>query len=130
MLGYLFGSSSEVIHISKDYERKILENIGHGPLKHNTYVLKSKRHDTISNGTPRGIKSSFILICRMYLDLIVAGEPIRKGQFLMAETVIDNLVDEMGWKVVFGTSMVEILKVSADTNSAMFLVNGHEVGDP
>jgi hypothetical protein len=45
-------------------------------------------------------------------------------------TVIDNLVDERGWEVVFGTSMVEIVKVGADVNSALFFVNGDGVGDP
>jgi hypothetical protein len=43
---------------------------------------------------------------------------------------INNLVDERGWKVVFGTSMVEIAKVGADADSAMFFVNKDEVGYP
>jgi hypothetical protein len=47
----------------------------------------------------------------------------------MVGTIIDNLVDERGWEVVFGTSMVEIMKVSADANSSMFLVNRDGVGD-
>jgi hypothetical protein len=47
-------------------------------------------------------------------------------------TIIDNLVDERGWEVVFGTSMIEIMKVGADANSALFLLTGmgletHEV---
>jgi hypothetical protein len=66
----------------------------------------------------------------MDLDLIVAEEPIHKGQCLMDDTVIDNLVDERGWEVVFGTSVVEIAKVCADVNNALFLVNGEGVGDP
>jgi hypothetical protein len=66
----------------------------------------------------------------MDLDLIVAGEPIHEGQCLVVGTVIDNLVDERGWKVVFGTSMVEIVKVGADVNSALFFVNGDGVGNP
>jgi hypothetical protein len=48
----------------------------------------------------------------------------------MVDTIIDNLVDERGWEVVFGTSMVEITKVCADTNSALFFVNRDGVGDP
>jgi hypothetical protein len=48
----------------------------------------------------------------------------------MACTVIDNLVDERCWEVVFGTSMIEIMKVSADVNSALFFVNRDGVGDP
>jgi hypothetical protein len=48
----------------------------------------------------------------------------------MVDTVIDYLVDERGWKVVFGTSMVEIAKVFVDANSSLFLVNKDGVGDP
>jgi hypothetical protein len=47
----------------------------------------------------------------MDLDLIVVGEPIHEGQSLIASKVIDNLVDERGWKFIFGTNMVEITKV-------------------
>ena len=66
----------------------------------------------------------------MDLDLIVAREPIHKGQCFMVGTVIDNLVDERAWKVVFGTSVVEIVKVCANANSALFFFNGDGVGDP
>jgi hypothetical protein len=107
-----------------------MENIGHGPLECSTYILESKRHDAISKGTPSGSKSSFILIYWMNLDLIVAREHIHKGQSLVADTILNNLVDERGWKVVFGTSMVEITKVGVDTNSSLFFVNGDGVGDP
>jgi hypothetical protein len=130
MLSSLFGSIIEVIQISKDDASKIMENIIHGSLKCSTCVIESKRHDTISKGTPRGSKRGFILICWMYLDLIVAEEPIHKGQCLMADTVINNLVDERGWKFVFGTSMVEIMKFCADVNSALFFFNGDGVGYP
>jgi len=46
--------------------------------------------------------------------------------------IIDNLVNERGQKVVFGTSIVEIAKVGADANNALFLLTGkglktHEV---
>jgi hypothetical protein len=78
MLSSLFGSSNEVIQISKDDARNIMENIGHGSLKHSTDVFESKRYDAVRKGTPRGSKSGFILICSMDLDLIVAGEPIHK----------------------------------------------------
>jgi hypothetical protein len=64
------------------------------------------------------------------LNLIVAGEPIHKGKCLVVGTIIDYLVDERGWEVVFGTSMVEVMKVCADMNSSMFFVNGDGVGDP
>jgi hypothetical protein len=48
----------------------------------------------------------------------------------VACTVIDNLVNERHWRIVFRTSMIEILKVGADTNNALFFVNKDGVGDP
>jgi hypothetical protein len=124
MLSSLFGSSSEVVQIRSDDVSKIMENIGHGPLKRSTCVLESQRHDVIRKGTPKGSNRSFILICWVDLNLIVVREPIHKGQCLVVDTMIDNLVDERCWKVVFGTSMVKITKVCADVNSAIFIFNG------
>ena len=48
----------------------------------------------------------------------------------MVNIVIDNLVDERCWEIVFGTSMINIAKVGADANSALFFVNGDRVGNP
>jgi hypothetical protein len=86
----------------------------------------------IRKSTAWGSKSGFILICWMELDFIVAREHIHEGQGLMDDTVIDNLVDERGWEVVFGTSMDEIMKVGVDMNNSLFLLMGtgletHEV---
>jgi hypothetical protein len=48
----------------------------------------------------------------------------------MACAVIDNLIDERRWKVIFGTCMIEIMKFDANTDSALFFVNGYRVGNP
>jgi hypothetical protein len=48
----------------------------------------------------------------------------------MDDTFINNLVDERGWEVVFGTSMVEITKVTVDMNSALFFVDEDRVEKP
>jgi hypothetical protein len=45
----------------------------------------------------------------------------------MAYTVVDNLIDERHWKVVFGTCVIEIVKVCADADSALFFINGYRV---
>jgi hypothetical protein len=58
------------------------------------------------------------------LYLIVARESILEEQGLMANAVIDNLVNERCREVIFGTRMVEIKKVGADTNGALFLLMG------
>jgi hypothetical protein len=57
------------------------------------------------------------------LNLVVARETIHEGQSLVAGTIINNLVDKRHWKIVFGTGVIEIMKVSADTNSALFFVD-------
>jgi hypothetical protein len=59
MLSSFFGSSNEVIQISKDDASKIVEKIGHGSLKCSTFFLESKRHDVIRKGTPRVVKDVF-----------------------------------------------------------------------
>jgi hypothetical protein len=48
----------------------------------------------------------------------------------VACSFIDNLIDERNWKVVFGTRMIEIVKVGANMDSALFFVNGYRVGKP
>jgi hypothetical protein len=48
----------------------------------------------------------------------------------MADTVIDNLIDERRWKVVFGTCIIEITKFGANMDSALFFVDGYRFGNP
>jgi hypothetical protein len=48
----------------------------------------------------------------------------------VVDTIINNLVNKRGWEVVLGTSMVEIVKVDADANNALFFVNRDGVGNP
>jgi hypothetical protein len=48
----------------------------------------------------------------------------------MASEVVDNLIDERCWKVVFGTCVIEVTKVRAYPDSALFFINGYRVGNP
>jgi hypothetical protein len=47
----------------------------------------------------------------------------------MANTVINYLVDERGWEVVFGTTMVEIVKLCENWNNSLFFFNRDRFGD-
>jgi hypothetical protein len=47
----------------------------------------------------------------------------------VACTIVDNLINERRWKVFFGTCMIEIMEFRADTDSALFFVNGYRVGN-
>jgi hypothetical protein len=64
------------------------------------------------------------------LDLIITREIIHEGQILMACAVVGNLIDERRWKVVFGTCVIEIEKVRANVDSALFFVNKYRFGNP
>jgi hypothetical protein len=48
----------------------------------------------------------------------------------VAGAVVDNLINERRWKVVFGTYVIEIVKVGANMDSALFFVDGYRVGNP
>jgi hypothetical protein len=48
----------------------------------------------------------------------------------VAGAVINDLIDEGRWEVVFGTCIVEIVKVCADADSALFFVDGYRVRNP
>jgi hypothetical protein len=130
MMSSLLESSSEILQVSENDASEIMENIIHGPLECSTNFFESKRHDTIRKSTPWGGKCVFILIYWMDLDLIVAGEPIHEGQGLMDGTVINNLVDERHWEVVFVTSMIEITKFGAYMNNALLFFVRNGIGDP
>jgi hypothetical protein len=64
------------------------------------------------------------------LDLIITREIVHEEQSLMAYAVVDNLIDERHWKVVFGTGVIKIAKVHANLDSVLFLFNGYRVGNP
>ena len=48
----------------------------------------------------------------------------------MANKIIDDLIDEGCWEVVFGTCVIEVAKVYANADSALFFVDGYRVGNP
>jgi hypothetical protein len=48
----------------------------------------------------------------------------------MASVVVDNLVDERRREVVFGTCVIEIVKVGANADRSLFFVDRYRVGNP
>jgi hypothetical protein len=124
MLSAFLGSSSEIIQVGEDDLSQIMKNVCHGALESGTNILEAKRHDTICKSTPRGSECGFVLIGWVNLNLVVARETVHEGQSLVANTIIDNLVDKGCWKIVFGTSVIEITKVCTDMDSACFLLTG------
>ena len=62
--------------------------------------------------------------------MVIARESVHKGESLVVGAVVDNLIDERCWKVVFWACVIEIVKVCADANSALFFVYGYRIGNP
>ena len=62
--------------------------------------------------------------------MVITRESVHKGESLVVGAVVDNLIDERHWKVVFGTCIIEIAKVCANANSALFFVDGFKVRNP
>ena len=62
--------------------------------------------------------------------MVIARESVHKGESLVAGAVVDNLIDERHWKVVFGTCIIEIVKVCANVDSALFFVDRYRVRNP
>jgi hypothetical protein len=107
----------------------IMKRIRHSTLKRCTYVLKTEGKFPIGKSTPRTNKSTFMLVLSD-VNLIIAGESIHERKYFTAGTVIDDLVDERGWKVVLWTGFVNILIINENTYTTTFLINRYRVGNP
>ena len=62
--------------------------------------------------------------------MIIPGETIHQREDFTSGAIIDNLIDEGGRKVVFGTSFVNIPIINTYTNGALFLVDRDKIGNP
>jgi hypothetical protein len=109
---------------------QIMKNVCHGPLESGVGILEAEWHDTIHKGAPRGCECGFVLIDRVNLDLVVTRETVHEGQSLMTFAIVDYLVDEGCWKVVFGIGLIEVTEVHTDIDNVLFFVNKDRVRDP
>ena len=107
-----------------------METIIHGLLKSGARIFKAKWHDLVCESAPQTNERGFKLISTTDNDLVVSGEAIHKGENLVPRTLINDLVNKWCGEVVFGTSFVQIVKVSADSNSALFFEDGNRIGHP
>jgi hypothetical protein len=130
VLGALLGSSGEVVQVSEDDCSQIMKDVCHRALESCAGVFEAEGHDTVCKRTPRGNECGFVLIGWVNLNLVIARESVHERKGLVTGTVIDDLIDERCWKVVFGTCVIKIAKVSANANGALFFVDRYRVGNP
>jgi hypothetical protein len=70
-----------------------------------------------------------MLILGNNVDLIIPGETIHEREDFAFDVIVDNLIDEAGRKVVFGTIFVDIPIIYAYTNCSLFLVDRDKIGN-
>jgi hypothetical protein len=70
-----------------------------------------------------------VLVFRNNIDFIISGETIHQKEDFTFGTIIDNLVDEGGRKVVFRTCFINIPIINAHVDGALFLVNRDKIGN-
>jgi hypothetical protein len=107
-----------------------MESIRHSTLKSCANILETKREFLIGKSTPRTNKRGLMLILGNNVDLIIPGETIHQREYFTSGTVVDNLIDEGGRKVVLGTSFIDINIINAYTDGALFLVDRDKIGNP
>lgn len=110
---------SKVSHIFLQNFLDVVKTIRHGPLESCPIIF-------IQNGSswcalPKGeIKNHFMLIFWFNLDLIIAGEIIHEGQYLIIGAFIDYLNNGRDWEIIFWTHMVQISIINTENNGTMF----------
>jgi hypothetical protein len=108
----------------------IVKSVRHGTLERSTYVLQNEREFPVGESTPRTNKSCFMLVLGSYIDLIIAGKSIHEGKYFTTGTVIDDLVNERGWKIVFWKSFVDFPIINANAYTTTLFINRYWVRHP
>jgi hypothetical protein len=101
----------------------IVKGVRHSTLERRTRVLQTEGEFSVGKSTPRTNKSHFMLVLRSDIDLIIAGKSIHEGKDLTAGKVIDDLVNERGWKIVLWTSFVDIPIINKNAYTTPLFIN-------
>ena len=123
----LMRMSSKIIQKDFNNRFEIMEDQGHSSLKSGFGVFKAEGHLPICKGTPRTNKGSLMLVLRFDLYLIVSGKSIHKGKYLASRTLIQNLINKWCGKIILRTGTIQVMEISAYTDSSLLLINRKEV---
>ena len=126
----LLGMSREVIQVCLYNMSNVMKSIVHSPLKICSSILQAEWELFIRKDAPRTDESSFMLVVFFYGNLVVSRESIHEGKRFASGTIVKNLINERCRIVVFWTSGVQIVIIDANSNSALFFINGNRIGNP
>jgi hypothetical protein len=63
-----------------------------------------------------------MLILVFDMNLVVPGKIVHKIKVFRARPFIDNLINELGWQIIFRKIFIHIMKVHAHTNHNLFFL--------
>ena len=72
----------------------------------------------------------FMLVGGKYLNLIVVEKSIHERKNDTFSTIINDLIDVRGRKVVFWTSFVQVPKIDTKPNNSLFISNRNNIRHP
>ena len=104
-----------------------METICHGMLEGGSSIFEAKGHELVGECAPWGCECHFVMVFFPDLYLVVTEKSVHEGEGLMSSACIDDLVDERGGEVVFGTCPSEIAKVCANTNGTLFFIHVNRI---
>ena len=79
---------------------------------------------------PWGCECHFVMVFFPDLYLVVTEKSVHEGEGLMSNACINDLVDERGGEVVFGTCPIKIVEVCANVNGTLFFIHGNKIRNP
>ena len=109
---------------------EVMEIKRHGLLKGGSSIFETKRNLMICECTPWTNECCFVLVLGFYLYLVISWKTIHEREGLATCTFINDLVDEQCGKIIFGTSLFQIMEVGTYTNRALFFIDRHGVWHP
>ena len=109
---------------------EIAEAVCHGTFEGGSNIFEAKGHESVCECGPWGCECHFVMVFFPDLDLVVSIKTVHEGEGLMSDACIDDLVDEQGGEVVFGTCPIEIAKFYANANGSLFFVHRNRIRNP
>jgi hypothetical protein len=122
--------SWQIVQIMLNDMIDIVKCIRHSTLESSTCILQTEGEFPVGESTPRTNKIHFMLVLRSDIDLIIAGKSIHEGKDFTAGTVIDDLVNERGWKILLWTSFVDIPIINTNAYTTTLFINRYWVRNP
>ena len=98
---------------------KVTEEECHGRLESGSRILRPNGITRYAN-VPQGVvKRSLVLVFFLDLNLVITRKTIHERKDFVADTCINDLINEQSGEVVFGACQIQVTKFSTDASGGM-----------